>query len=241
MKYIYIIIIILIYIYYIAKKNNSTKEKFDYNIIYNTGGYYGFYQLGICHYIKNNFKYNDKTSLGISAGSWLTLFMNLDKKHTNKFLLLIFKSLKQNTPIHKLPNIFKNCIEPYIQHISTKNLNILVTDVSELKYKIHNKFLSVNDAVNCCTASSFVPFVTYKELFYFYNHRLVLDGGVFKKIYMNSIDTDKSLIIKFEMFGRFKQFKLFKSFRRPKYSLYELYLLGYNDASKNHAYLQKYF
>jgi len=238
---IYIIIIILIYIFYIVKKNIVSKENFDYNIIYNTGGYYGFYQLGVCHYIKNNFKYNDKSTLGISAGSWLSLFMNVDKLHTNKFLLLLFKNLKRNTPIHKLPHIFKSAIEPFINYISTKNINILVTDVSECKYKIHNKFLSVNDAINCCNASSFVPFVTCKELFYFYNHKLVVDGGLFKKIYMKSIDTDKSLIIKYDMFGRFKHFKLFKSFRRPKYSLYELYLLGYKDASRNHKYLKQYF
>ena len=241
MRSIYIIIIILIYIYYIIKKNVVSKEHFDYNIIYNTGGYYGFYQLGVCHYIKNNFNYNDKSSLGISAGSWLSLFMNVDKSRTNEFLLLIFKNLKRNTPIYKVPQIFKSSTEPFINDISTKNINILVTDVSEFKYKIHNKFLSVTDAINCCTASSFVPFVTYKDLFYFYNHKLVVDGGLFKKIYMKSIDTNKSLIIKYDMFGRFKYFKLFKSFRRPKYSLYELYLLGYKDASKNHKYLQKYF
>ena len=88
MRSIYIIIIILIYIFYIVKKNIVSKENFDYNIIYNTGGYYGFYQLGVCHYIKNNFKYNDKSTLGISAGSWLSLFMNVDKSHTNKLPIL---------------------------------------------------------------------------------------------------------------------------------------------------------
>jgi len=241
MKTIYITIIIIIYLCYVAKKNNLTKEKFDYDIIYYTGGYYGFYQLGVCHYIKNHFNYEDKTTLGISAGSWISLFMNLDKKRTNEFLILLFKNLNRNTPIHKLPFIFKSCTEPFINNISTKNINILLTDLSEFKYKIHNQFLSVNDAVNCCTASSFVPFVTYKDLFYFYNHKLVVDGGLFRKIYMSSIDANKSLIIKYDMFGRFKHFKLFKCFRKPKYTLYELYLLGYKDASKNHAYLQKYF
>jgi hypothetical protein len=240
MKTIYIIIIILIYICYIIKKKNS-QNKLNYNVVYNTGGYYGFYQLGVCHYIKNNFNYKDKSCVGISAGAWLSLFMNLDKEYTNAFLLKLFKNLNRTTPIYKLPSIFKSSAEPFVNNISIKNINILVTNLSEVTYKIHNKFLSVNDIIECCTASSFVPFVTYKELFYFYNHKMVVDGGLFKKIYINEIDTDKTLIIKYDMFGRFKQFKLFKCFRRPKYSSYELYLLGYKDASKNHAYLQKYF
>ena len=243
MKTIYILIIILIYIYYIVKniKQKISKNKLNYDVIYNTGGYYGFYQLGICHYIKNNFNYKGKECLGISAGAWLSLFMNLDKEYTNLFLLELFKNLSRTTPIHKLPSIFKSSAKPFINNISTKNINILVTDLSEVNYKIHNQFLSVNDIINCCTASSFVPFVTYKDLFYFYNHKMVVDGGLFKKIYINTIDTDKTLLIKYEMFGRFKHFKLFKSFRRPKYSLYELYMLGYKDASKNHDYLKKYF
>jgi NDP-sugar pyrophosphorylase family protein len=62
---------------YIIK--NKLLNNVDYDIIYYTGGYYGFYQLGVGHYIKNNFNYKNKSTLGISAGSWLAVFMKLDK------------------------------------------------------------------------------------------------------------------------------------------------------------------
>ena len=42
------------------------------------------------------------------------------------------------------------------------------------------------------------------------------------------------------MFNRFNWYPL-KSFFNPKYSFYELYIIGYNDALKNHSYLEKYF
>jgi hypothetical protein len=242
---IYILLIIFIYLYYyfyyIIKKNNTLLNIVDYDIIYYTGGYYGFYQLGVSHYIKNNFNYKNKSTLGISAGSWLAVFMKLDNTNSKLFLSSLFKTIKRNTPIQLLPSIIKNCIQPYVNNISIENINIVVTNISEFKYTIHNTFLSVNDVINCCTASSFVPFVTYKDLFYFYNHKLVVDGGLFKRIYLNKIDTDKTLIIKYDMFGRFKNFKLFKSFRKPSYTFYELYMLGYKDACRNHKYLQQYF
>jgi len=57
---LFVIIIFYMYIlfkiYY--KKNKKIVINKDYDIIYNQGGYYGFYQLGICHYIKNNFDFS---------------------------------------------------------------------------------------------------------------------------------------------------------------------------------------
>jgi hypothetical protein len=248
MKSIYYVLLIIIIIYFYNKLKNKiikniklNNDILNYDIIYYTGGYYGFYQLGICHYIKNKFKYKNKSSLGISAGSWLSIFMNLDKKYTNQFLVSLFKNIKHDTDISKLPFIFKKTSESFINNINIQKLNILVTNIIDFQYKIHNKFFSINDAIDCCIGSSFVPFITYKTLFYFYNHRLVLDGGVFKKIYINNIDKNKTLLINYKMFGRFTKPKFLKSFRKPSYSLYQLYLLGYNDASKNHEYLKKYF
>jgi hypothetical protein len=85
-----------------------------------------------------------------------------------------------------------------------------------------------------------VPFITYKDLFYFYKNKLSFDGGLLKRFYLNHIDTEKTLIIKYNMFNRFNWYPL-KSFFKPKYSFYELYIVGYNDAIKNHDYLEKYF
>ena len=72
-----------------------------------------------------------------------------------------------------------------------------------------------------------------------------LDIHNFEKSYFNNpetnVDTNKTLVIKFDMFGRLKKNKIYKSIIKPGRSLYELYILGYHDAKNNHSYLQKYF
>jgi hypothetical protein len=125
MKTIYITIIIIIYLCYVAKKNNLTKEKFDYDIIYYTGGYYGFYQLGICHYIKNNFNYKNKCVLGISAGAWLSIFMSLDNDKSNDFLCKVFKKSKLNKPMYKISNLLKDMVyDTPSEYFDISNINI---------------------------------------------------------------------------------------------------------------------
>jgi hypothetical protein len=243
MKYKLILFIIIFFTIYKINKILKNNIYVDHDIVYDTGGYYGFYQLGICHYIKNNFNYLDKTTLGISAGSWLSLFMSLDKEHTLFFLKSLFSNIDYICPIQKMPQLFKNTIYNLNcnDSINIKNMNILVTDLNNLKMVIHNNFLSLEDAMNCCTASSFVPFITYNDLFYFYKHTSCMDGGLLKKVCFKLKDPEKTLVIKYKMFGRYAKYKPLKPFIKPKRSLYELYLLGYHDASKNHDYLQKYF
>ena len=102
--------------------------------------------------------------------------------------------------------------------------------------------MNINDCTNSCIGSSCVPFVTYNDIFYFYNHKPVVDGGLCYKNYIKKINTDKVLIIKPSTFKKHNRyFKSIYSFIKPKRSLYDLYINGYNDAKKNHEYLKKYF
>jgi hypothetical protein len=211
------------------------------DIIYNTGGYYGFYQLGVCHYIKNHFEYKNKITLGISAGSWLNLFMSLDNNKSQNFLNNVFEKIPSDCPIYKLPKFFKSIIQEYkFEDFDVSKMNIAVTDLDNRKMNIYNNFISLDEIVRCCTASSFIPFITYKDLFFFYKNKLSLDGGLLKRFYLKHINVEKTLIIKFNMFNRFKWYPLL-SFIKPKNSFYELYMFGYNDALKNHSHLEKYF
>lgn len=233
-----LILILILYKYKTIKYNPIDTAPYD--IIYNTGGYYGFYQLGICHYIKNNFKYKNKSVLGISAGAWLSIFMALDHDKSNEFLKKIFKKSKLDKPLYKIANLLKDIVtdtQPELFDIS--NINIAVTELTTRKMIIHNKFLSLAELSRCATASSFIPFVTQNNAISFYKHKLIFDGGFLKKRYIKNVDTQKTLIISFTMFKRFKPYPLF-SFIKPKKSLYELYILGYQDAIKNRAYLEKY-
>jgi len=231
----------LIYVYYHLKKN--IKVDITPDIVLSPGGYNGFYQLGICHYIKNHFTLDDKKILGFSAGSWAGLFLCLNNEKSNECVKNIFKQINKCCPLHKLPGIFKRAIQTYnYSDFDIKNLNIGMTNVHEKKIFIHNKFLTIADCINSCIGSSFVPYVTYNDLVYFYKHTLVVDGGVYYKNFIKHIDTNKTLVINTKLFrpNYNKTGYIFMGFKKPKRSLYELYLLGYNNARNNHEYLNKY-
>ena len=245
MKVLIILIIIILYfvfkIYY--KYKNKIISPNDFDIIYNPSGYYGFYLLGICHYIKNNFDISNKKTVGISAGAWISLFMNLNKTDANLCIKHIFTKIHYTYPIHKLPKLIEEtlCTVIHDKPIDISNINVMVSNMSDFKLEIHNNFLSLDELFRCCMASSFIPLITYKDIIYFYKHKLALDGMLLKKIYLKKVDPNKTLVIKFDMFGRVKKNKIYKSIIKPGRSLYELYILGYHDAQKNHSYLEKYF
>jgi hypothetical protein len=238
-KILFLLLILIIYKYKTIKFKPIDTSQYD--IIYNTGGYYGFYQLGICHYIKNNFNYKNKRVLGISAGAWLSVFMALDNDKSNEFLYKVFKKSKLNKPMYKIANLLKDILHDIPnEYFYTSNINIAVTELHTRKLIIHNNFLSLDELSRCASASSFVPYITQNNAISFYKHKLIFDGGILKKKYIKHIDTDNTLSISFNMFHRFKPCLLF-SFIKPKRSLYDLYMLGYHDALKNHAFLEKYF
>ena len=244
MKVLIILFIIILYfvfkIYY--KYSNKTISSNEFDIIYNPAGYYGFYLLGICHYIKNNFDISNKKTVGISAGSWLSLFMNLNNKDASLYIKQIFSKIHYSYPIHKLPKLIEQTLYHVIsdKSIDISNINIMVSNMTDFKLEIYNNFLTMDELFRCCMASSFIPLITYKDIIYFYKHKLSFDGMILKKIYLKKGDPNKTLVIKIDMFGRFKKNKGYKTIIKPNQSLYNLYILGYHDAHKNKSYLQKY-
>jgi hypothetical protein len=234
-------ILLIVYVYRCIKKNISIDFKPD--IILSPGGYNGFYQLGICHYIKNNFDLSNKKILGFSSGSWVSLFMCLDNKHSNECIRNVFKDVGKFTPLPKMPAIFKTAIEQYkYSDFDISNLNIGLTNIHSKNIDIHNEFLTIKECTDCCIGSSFVPYITYKDLFYFYKHKCVVDGGVYYKKYCEQIDAKKVLVISPKIFRPyFNKNKFFKNFRKPTRTLYDMYLLGYKNAQLNHDYFKCYF
>jgi len=235
-------ICLMLYIYYrIMIKINVD---FIPDIVISPGGYNGFYQLGLCHYIKNNFDCSNKKILGFSSGSWAGLFMCLDNKHSNECVRNIFKQIDKCCPLPKMPDIFQNAIEKYsYSDFNISNLHIGLTNVHSKNIEIQNQFLTIKDCTDCCIGSSFVPYVTYTDLFYFYNNKCVVDGGFYYKQYIEKIDTSKVLIINYKIFRPHfnKQGLHLVNFFKPKRTLYDLYLLGYKNAQLNHDYLKQYF
>jgi len=232
--------ILFVYVYYTSKKKITDELKPD--IIISPGGYNGFYMLGICHYIKNNFDITNKKILGFSAGSWAGMFLCLNNDLSNDCVNKIFKQINKCCHLAKMPDIFKNAIKNYkYDDLDISNLHIGMTDVHNRNVYIHNGFLTIRDCINSCIGSSFVPYVTYNDVVYFYNNKCVVDGGVFYKNYIKNIDR-KTLLINPKLFrpNYNPNGNRFAGFKKPKRNLYDLYLLGYNNARNNHDYLKQY-
>jgi len=213
------------------------------DIILSPGGLLGFYVLGICHYIKNNYNIDKKNIIGFSAGSFNTIFLSLDKKYDNTFLNELFKlNLHGTMPLPYILNKTINLMNEIfnIYHFNITNKYIAVTS-NYNKLEGYNKFLTVNDMTKCCISSSFIPLITYRDIFYFYNGKCSIDGGLLYYKYKKKIKSRKILWLNYKLFKRYNKYNIpGYSLLNKNYSIYELYRLGYNDAIKNKSVLDNY-
>jgi len=245
------IIIIIIFLYYhynninrIYYHYNNINRIYDYDIVCAPGGNYGFYMLGICHFIKNNYNIKDKKIIGFSAGSFITIFLSLKNELLNILLLNIFKyKIYCNTDIKtNLLSIKNNFLETIkINDLDLNNKSIGITN-NNLTLNIIDNFVSVKDIMDACIGSSFVPYITYSDVLYFYRGKCCIDGGiVYYKILKKKIKKNKKkiLIISYEMFNRWKG-GFIKGLKKKNISSYDLYILGYHDALKHKKILDNY-
>lgn len=215
------------------------------------GGCKGFYLLGILTFLKENYDMNNYIYSGASAGAWNALFMcykgdtmtfayNLLDIDTKKI-----KTLVELQYLLKYKMLSKYKTEDFDLH----KIYIGVTTFRNFSpyINIYTDFDDLEDALNCCIASSHIPLVTggitnrYKNLFSF-------DGGFSEYPYLNMERTlhishsmwskinkgkQPSNFIKssMESFTRFSEF-----FSISKNNLIELFDNGYDDAKINKSY-----
>jgi len=173
--------------------NNSLKI-----ISLQPGGLNGFYLFGISKYIKENYDLEDTLYFGSSAGAWNAVYLS----NKNPVFSKKFQKYLENLDISNMNNLYdiEHSIKKfYIQHSHTndfnlKQIHICVSQIKKfgLRKKIYSNFNSIEDAINCCMASSHIPFVTDDNLFFTYKNKLCVDGGFFEyphpsKIYPNII------------------------------------------------------
>ena len=211
------------------------------------GGLRGFYNLGTCVYTKENYNLDNFIYSGASAGAWNGLMMTY-KKNPYEFAIKILDSMKEN---HKLKTIYdtqlylKNQIlKSYDEtDFELQKLFIGVTCIhnNEIFTNIYSDFLGLEDAINCCIASSNIPFITGNcEIKY--NNLVSLDGGFSLQPYLN-INSLKGMQIGPDMWNikdqifknREKKQDLYKMFfyNNNNINFYELYIKGYSDAREN--------
>jgi hypothetical protein len=218
------------------------------------GGFKGFYLLGILSYLKQNYVIDDFIYSGASAGAWNSLFMCY-KGDTMTFVYdLLDQNIKKAKNLKELQFLLKyKLLSKYKD--SDFDLKKLFIGVTTFKYfypriNIYSDFENLEDAINCCIASSHIPFITggitnrYKNLF-------SLDGGFSRYPYLSK---DNILHVKPCMWDEIKQeeknpikkvFLLFKTysefFTLSKNDFIELFDNGFQDAKNHRDYFDTLF
>lgn len=215
------------------------------------GGYKGFYLLGILTYLKENYETDNIVFSGASAGAWNSLFMCYKGDpmvFVYNFLDVNMRKAKSITELqyflkYKLLSCYKT---------DDFDLNKLFIGVTTFKkfmpnINIYTDFEDLEDAINCCMASSHIPLITggitnrYKNMFSF-------DGGFSKYPYL---DKERLLHISLSMWDELKGIGGNKSFLKQnllnikkfseffslsKNNLLELFDNGYQDAKIHREY-----
>lgn len=233
--------------------NESEELFFDGNefivnkklITISPGGYKGFYLLGILTYLKEHYETEDIVFSGASAGAWNSLFMCYKgdpMTFVYNFLDVNMRKAKSITELqyflkYKLLSSYKT------DDFDLRKLFIGVTTFKRFmpNINIYTDFDDLEDAINCCMASSHIPLITggitnrYKNMFSF-------DGGFSKYPYL---DKERLLHISLSMWDELKGINVNKSFLKQnllnikkfseffslsKNNLLELFDNGYQDA-----------
>jgi hypothetical protein len=244
--------------------NNFIKDKKLISI--SPGGLKGFYELGILSYIKDNYDMEKYIYSGASAGAWNALFMCY-KYDSKKFVFnLLDYKLSQIKSIKNLEYYLKyKLITSYkAEDFDLRRLFIGVTTVKNFKLatNIFSDFNSLEDAINCCIASSHIPLIS-GGLTNRYHNMYTFDGGFSSYPYLNftenvlhitpgmwkklndkkSIENINENINKKSLVNSLSSlnilYEIFLMLRNSNYM--ELFDNGYSDAKINKELLDKIF
>jgi len=237
------------------KDNEYIKDKKLISI--SPGGFKGFYMLGIASFIKENYDLEKYIYSGASAGAWNSLFMTF--KHDPIEFIIEMLDEKLNNAISNIDveyAIKYKILNKYSEDdFDLKRLFIGVTSFENMKIKTHifSDFDTLENALNCCIASSHIPYITGSTFLNKYQNMNAFDGGFSKYPYLNVIKP--SLHITPEIWKDGKQENSQKTyveklltfqshvsdyttlFSRSKYNFADLFDKGYNDAKNNKQFL----
>lgn len=213
------------------------------------GGYKGFYMMGVAAYVKTNYDLSNYVFSGASAGAWNSLLM------TYRHDIRVFKNHLTDTSITNAKSIAEmeqvlksKLLESYTE--KDFDLDRLFVGVTTIKRgnkpttTIYTRFTNLGDAIDCCIASSHIPFVT-GNMTYTYNNLLSFDGGFSKYPYLGFLypklhitpsmwrtrDTTKKIWTDIHEYTTL--------FSKDRYQFDELYDRGYKDAESNRVFLDK--
>ena len=224
------------------------------------GGYKGFYQLGICKYIKEHYDLTNYVFSGASAGAWVSLVFCFKKDFSEIQTKVLDDSIMELKTMQELENKIINKIltEFTTDDFDLERLYIGTTTLQKCKFKttIYHNFTDLEDALNCCRASSHIPLITagIKNV---YRNVLTFDGGFSKHPYLRtsedavlhitpSIWSEKPISLTTNEKNKKTSYLLRLNdyttvFSRSRYKFNDMVNEGYKDSENNKEYLDNIF
>ena len=240
--------------FYLSKTENQynhfiegTKDKKIISL--SPGGYKGFYVLGICKFIKENYNLDNYVFSGASAGAWNSLMLCFKNDINDIIHLILDSNLEKTSSIYEIEKTIKRIIvNRYNDNdFDLNRMYVGVTIIENYKTNttIYNNFENLEDALNSCIASSHIPLVT-GGFVNFYKNILSFDGGFSKYPYLN---TSKSVLhIHPNMWthfsngtGKFNITDYTTLFSKSKFPFCQMVENGYLDSKRNKDVLDKVF
>lgn len=235
---------------FLLKQNYNDKKI----ITLSPGGFRGFYVLGLCKYIKENYDLTDYVFSGASAGAWNSLFLSYNG-NSDKFVNSVMSvDIKKQSSLYNVQQNMKETLLDFFDEtdFDFQKLYIGTTIIKDFRFRpiIYSDFTNLEDAIDSCIASSHIPFITGS---FRYNYRGIntYDGGFVKFPYLNNEyssihitpsiwNPEESTLEKIKR--RKKRLSDYSTlFNKNGHNIKELYLTGYNDAEKNKDKLNKMF
>lgn len=218
----------------------NEKYENDKLILLTPGGINGFYMLGTITYIEEHYKLkNTYIYSGASAGAWNGLLLsniNNTSDIISKFILnsKVFNS--QNSLCKTQRLIKEHLLNNYqSSEFNFTKLFIGVTQYNNCKFytNIYSDFYDLEDAIDCCIASSHIPLIT-NGLITRYADKLSFDGGFSKNPY---IQKDSSFIIKPDIWDP----NITNALKPSQGNVIDLYRKGYYDCEEHVKELDEFF
>lgn len=180
---------------YVLQETPELREK--KLITVSPGGFKGFYMLGVSAYIKAHYDLSPEKFIfsGSSAGAWNALVLSYkgDGAQLFKKIYAIIRDVNSDFKrgsIHTMQKKMRRLILENFRddEFALNNIFIGVThlDCFMPRTTIYTGFESLRDAVDCCIASSHVPFITGGAVSR-YRGLNAFDGGFSKYPYLNLV------------------------------------------------------
>jgi len=202
------------------------------------GGIYGFYNVGTCYYLRQNYNFDDYIYSGVSAGAWNALFLSYKGDIKELLQYTVNDVITTTKNLHEVQlKLKKILLEKYTEddfELEKLFISVTVFEKYLLQNNIYTDFENLEDAIDCCIASSNIPFITGNLILY-YKKYLSIDGGFVNNIYLTL--KKPSFHIHKNVWG--KNYNLYNTFSFN--NLYKLLLDGYYDAVVHKNFLDQIF